>query len=89
MFDNFYEGIFRLCGSAEEVKNLKKLYVDGKARVNLAEKSSSRDTVASLLKRFFFELQIPAIEFKAFEDCISAFDALQQDGDQVGFIGYW
>lgn len=67
---------------------MKKLYVDGKARVNLSEKSSGRDTVASLLKRFFFELPIPAIEFKAFGDAISAFDTLQQNGDQVGVLFY-
>jgi hypothetical protein len=79
-------GLFRVCGDVREVKELKGLYIHGHVSIRLADKTDSPDVVASLLKRFFFELPIPLIEFSAFQGMISALDQFEIDNDEVGVV---
>ena len=73
----------RLCGDVLEVKTMKQLYTDGNISINLADQKCSPDSIASLLKRFFFELPVPLVDFEAFDALVKAFTASRQSGGMV------
>ena len=64
------EGILRVSGRTEEVRNLRKLYEKGRAKVNLNQVEDPH-SVAGLLKLYFRESPKPLLTFELYDDFIA------------------
>lgn len=64
------EGILRVSGRTEEVRNLRKLYEKGRAKVNLNQVEDPH-SVAGLLKLYFRESPKPLLTFELYDEFIA------------------
>ena len=70
-----------------EVQQLKKKYGTPLTSIELKKEGEfSPDSVASLLKRFFFELPNPLIDFGSFDKMLDAHGEFVDDEDEVFFL---
>lgn len=63
------EGIFRVSGSLAQIKILKKAYQRDRATIKLS--TIDIHTVASLLKSYFNDLDVPLLTFELYDQFLS------------------